>query len=199
MSSWEIAIKHHLGRLSLPEPPAQFMPPGLVRDGIESLSVQHHHAQAVAELPDHHRDPFDRLLVAQDLIERLTLVSADPKLPAYDVARIWSEGRHGIVRNEKQHRHQDIDPHGPQARFPNLRKEVPRFPRGAWKPGMTPVTIVKPPTSARPVECWSRRAANLASSARHRITASTPRCIGAACNHMMANCFRRRKRRPPTS
>lgn len=84
-SSWEIAIKYRLGKLSLPEPPARFIPPRLVRDGVEPLSVQHHHAQAVADLPEHHRDPFDRLLVAQARIERLTLVTADPKLAAYDV------------------------------------------------------------------------------------------------------------------
>jgi PIN domain nuclease of toxin-antitoxin system len=84
-SSWEIAIKYRLGKLPLPESPAQFIPPRLVRDGIEPLSVQHHHAQAVAELPEHHKDPFDRLLVAQARIERLTLVTADPRLAAYDV------------------------------------------------------------------------------------------------------------------
>jgi PIN domain nuclease of toxin-antitoxin system len=84
-SSWEIAIKYRLGKLPLPEPPARFIPPRLVRDGIESLSVQHHHAQAVAELPEHHKDPFDRLLVAQARIERLILVTADPKLADYDL------------------------------------------------------------------------------------------------------------------
>jgi PIN domain nuclease of toxin-antitoxin system len=84
-SSWEIAIKYRLGKLPLPEPPARFIPPRLVRDGIESLSVQYHHAQAVAELPEHHKDPFDRLLVAQARIERLILVTADPKLADYDL------------------------------------------------------------------------------------------------------------------
>jgi len=84
-SSWEIAIKYRLGRLPLPEPPSQFIPPRLMRDGIEPLSVQHDHAQAVAELPAHHKDPFDRLLIAQARIERLVLVTADPKLSAYDV------------------------------------------------------------------------------------------------------------------
>ena len=84
-SSWEIAIKWRLGKLPLPEPPAQFIPPRLVRDGIQPLAVQHHHAQAVAELPEHHKDPFDRLLIVQARIERLVLVTADPMLTHYDV------------------------------------------------------------------------------------------------------------------
>lgn len=84
-SSWEMAIKYRLGKLPLPVPPAQFIPPRLVRDGIESLAVHHHHAQAVAELPEHHSDPFDRLLISQTQIERLVLITADRKLAAYDV------------------------------------------------------------------------------------------------------------------
>lgn len=60
-SSWEIAIKYRIGKLMLPEPPGRFIPARLVRDGVEPLSVEHHHAQAVAELPDHHKDPFDGL------------------------------------------------------------------------------------------------------------------------------------------
>lgn len=83
-SSWEIAIRYRLGKLALPEPPARFIPPRLVRDGIEPLSVQHHHAQTVAELPEHHKDPFDRLLIAQARFERLILVTADSELAAYD-------------------------------------------------------------------------------------------------------------------
>ncbi len=85
-SAWEIAIKWRLGRLTLPEPPRDFVPRCLVRDGIRSLPVESHHALAVAELPDHHRDPFDRLLVAQARAEGLTLLTADRALEAYDVA-----------------------------------------------------------------------------------------------------------------
>ena len=85
VSSWEIAIKYRLGRLSLPEAPAVFVPTRLVRDGIESLPVEHHHACRVAELPDHHRDPFDRLLVAVAQLESLKLVTADAAFDAYDV------------------------------------------------------------------------------------------------------------------
>jgi PIN domain nuclease of toxin-antitoxin system len=92
-SSREIAIKYRLGKLPLPEPPARFIPPRLVRDGIEPLSVERHHAQAVADLPMHHADPFDRLLIAQARIEGLILVTAEPKLAAYVVElRLISAG-----------------------------------------------------------------------------------------------------------
>jgi len=84
-SSWEIAIKYRLGKLPLPEPPALFIPPRLVRDGILSLAVEHLHAQAVADLPDYHKDPFDRLLLAQAAIENMTLITADVKLKPYGI------------------------------------------------------------------------------------------------------------------
>ena len=87
-SSWEIAIKYRLGKLSLPEPPARFVLPRLTRDGIEPLPVHHRHVCAVADLPDHHRDPFDRLLVAVAQAEDLPLVTADPQFLEYDITVI---------------------------------------------------------------------------------------------------------------
>lgn len=87
-SSWEIAIKYRLGKLPLPEPPDAFILPRLTRDGIEPLPVGHHHACGVADLPLHHSDPFDRLLVAVAQLEGLTLISADRQLLAYDVPLI---------------------------------------------------------------------------------------------------------------
>lgn len=84
-SSWEIAIKYRLGKLPLPEPPARFIPNRLLRDRIEFLPIQLHHTTRVAELPDHHLDPFDRLLVAQAQTERLILVTADKKMVPYEV------------------------------------------------------------------------------------------------------------------
>jgi PIN domain nuclease of toxin-antitoxin system len=84
-SSWEIAIKYRLGRLALPEAPHTFIPPRLIRDGIKPLSVEHHHACQVAKLKDIHRDPFDRLLIAQAQMEHLAFVTSDPVLIDYDV------------------------------------------------------------------------------------------------------------------
>ena len=84
-SSWEIAIKYSLGRLELPEPPLEFVPSRMVRSGVIGLAVEHRHALAVAELPPHHRDPCDRLLVAQALVESLPILTADTQLSRYGV------------------------------------------------------------------------------------------------------------------
>jgi PIN domain nuclease of toxin-antitoxin system len=89
-SAWEIAIKHALGRLPLPVPPAQYVPSRMSRAGIAALPVLHAHALRVAELPPHHRDPFDRLLVAQAQHEGLTLVTNDRQLEAYEVTIVWA-------------------------------------------------------------------------------------------------------------
>lgn len=84
-SSWEIAIKHGLGRLPLPERPADYVPEAMRRLAVEGLPVEHSHALAVSGLPPHHRDPFDRLLVAQAQQLGLPVLSADPALRRYDI------------------------------------------------------------------------------------------------------------------
>lgn len=88
-SSWEISIKWSLGKLPLPEPPDRFVPKRMGYDNISALPVAHSHALAVANLPSHHRDPFDRLLVAQAITEGVPLVTADPLLRPYDAELIW--------------------------------------------------------------------------------------------------------------
>ena len=87
-SAWEIAIKHALGKLPLPEPPAIYVPERMRLSGFAGLAVTHAHALAVAVLPPHHRDPFDRILVAQARVEGLTLVTADAALEPYDVSMV---------------------------------------------------------------------------------------------------------------
>ena len=84
-SSWEIAIKHALGKLPLPEQPRDYVPSRMRSGAVTGLPVSHAHALHVATLPPHHRDPFDRLLVAQAQLEGITLVSADRALERYDV------------------------------------------------------------------------------------------------------------------
>lgn len=84
-SSWELSIKHALGKISLPTDPTHFVPHNMALTGVSGLPVRHTHALAVAGLPHHHRDPFDRLLVAQTQIENLCLATADSAMKAYEV------------------------------------------------------------------------------------------------------------------
>ena len=82
---WEIAIKRSLGKLTIEDRWART----LTRLGFDALPVSSIHAEAVEHLPWHHRDPFDRLLVAQASTEGLELVSADPRLGGYGVGVFW--------------------------------------------------------------------------------------------------------------
>jgi PIN domain nuclease of toxin-antitoxin system len=84
-SSWEISIKHSLGKLPLPEPPLRYVPSRIEQSGVTPIVVEHTHALRVATLPLHHRDPFDRLLVAQALELAVPVLTADRALAAYDV------------------------------------------------------------------------------------------------------------------
>jgi PIN domain nuclease of toxin-antitoxin system len=88
-SLWEIAIKVSLGRLTLAQPFNSFLPEQLAKNSVAVLPISLAHLGAVAALPFHHRDPFDRLLIAQAAVERTPLVSADATFDAYAVQRIW--------------------------------------------------------------------------------------------------------------
>jgi len=66
-----------------------FIPDVLREQSIRPLEITHPHALAVADLPHHHRDPFDRMLVAQSQLEKLVLLSGDPMLKQYDVQIVW--------------------------------------------------------------------------------------------------------------
>ena len=85
-SAWEAAIKVSLGRLELPDT----VEAGAVASGFEKLLITFSHAERAAGLPLHHRDPFDRMLVAQAQAEGLTLVTHDRVLEQYDVEILWS-------------------------------------------------------------------------------------------------------------
>ena len=89
-SSFEIAIKYTLGKLPLPAPPQEYVPDQIARTGVAPLAIEHAHALAVAELPLHHRDPFDRLLIAQAQLEGLTILTIDRRIAAYDVPIRWA-------------------------------------------------------------------------------------------------------------
>jgi PIN domain nuclease of toxin-antitoxin system len=85
-----IATKHAIGKLPLPESPQALLDRAVVELRAVELAITRRHALRSASLPSHHRDPFDRLLVAQALLEEATLVTADHLLPPYGVALLWA-------------------------------------------------------------------------------------------------------------
>jgi PIN domain nuclease of toxin-antitoxin system len=87
-SAWEIAIKHAIGKLQMPEPPARYVLRRMELLRTVPLAIEHDHALRVALLPPHHRDPFDRVLVAQAQIENLPILTSDPIFEEYDVTVI---------------------------------------------------------------------------------------------------------------
>ncbi len=88
-SIWEMAIKVSLGKLAVPYSLESDLPGILEESGFAMLNLSFHHLGSVARLPFHHRDPFDRVLIAQAQIEGLILLSRDPSFDAYGVTRIW--------------------------------------------------------------------------------------------------------------
>lgn len=88
-SVWEIAIKTGLGRLRLPSDLGGFLARQLATSNFRVLPIGLEHAVAVRNLPLHHRDPFDRLLIAQSQIERLALISRDARMRAYEIDVLW--------------------------------------------------------------------------------------------------------------
>ena len=89
VSGWEMAIKARLGKLRVPGDLATFLTDHLVRNNITTLSIHLSHTLQVYTLPDLHRDPFDRLLVAQSQLEQLPILTADPLIQQYIVQTIW--------------------------------------------------------------------------------------------------------------
>jgi PIN domain nuclease of toxin-antitoxin system len=89
VSAWEIIIKSQLGRLDIPENPEAFISKELAINSIHSLPLHINHALHIYRLPHYHRDPFDRILVAQALVEKLPILTADQKIFKYPVKIIW--------------------------------------------------------------------------------------------------------------
>ena len=88
-SVWEMAIKHSSGKLSFGLPFRIFIEQQLSLNSIELLSINLDHIDVIAALPFHHRDPFDRLLIAQSMVERIPILSADSAFDAYPINRLW--------------------------------------------------------------------------------------------------------------
>lgn len=90
-SIWEIGIKVAIGKLPLPEPPDRYISSRMGQLGTRSLEITATHALRSAALPLHHRDPFDRMLIAQAQLENMTLISADSVFKQYsNVSLIWA-------------------------------------------------------------------------------------------------------------
>ena len=88
-SCWEMAIKSSLGKLSLSKPVDRFVQDVVADNGFRLLAMDLRHTAKVESMPYHHRDPFDRLLLAQAITEKLTMVSADSIFSSYAVKRLW--------------------------------------------------------------------------------------------------------------
>jgi PIN domain nuclease of toxin-antitoxin system len=88
-SAWEIAIKHRLGHLRFSEDAGRYVSEQIAGNGFMTLSIDVRHALHVSTLPLIHRDPFDRLLIAQSQLEDLRLLTADPAITAYGIPTIW--------------------------------------------------------------------------------------------------------------
>lgn len=88
-SLWEIAIKVSIGKLNLSAPFETLIPQQLSVNGLELLNLEVAHAAALINLPLHHRDPFDRLLITQAIVEQMQIVSIDSVFDAYQIQRLW--------------------------------------------------------------------------------------------------------------
>ncbi len=89
VSAYELAYKAERGRLVLPESPSSYVMSRLDANGFDPLDLEMSHAVRAASLPPIHRDPFDRMLIAQAQVEGIPLLTADPAISRYDVETIW--------------------------------------------------------------------------------------------------------------
>ena len=89
VSLWEIAIKYGLGRLILSDKYEVLFPNQIISNGFGQIAIESEHLYEFIKLPKHHNDPFDRLLIAQTIAEKMSVVSIDSAFDDYSVARLW--------------------------------------------------------------------------------------------------------------
>ncbi len=89
VSAWEIAVKHRLGKLELPQAPQRFVPAVRQRFDIDPLPLDEEPALAVGRLPPLHADPFDRMLICQAIVHGLTILTPDQQIHQYPVRCLW--------------------------------------------------------------------------------------------------------------
>ena len=89
VTGFEITVKYSLGKLHLTEPPKEFISNRIKANALTELPITINHTLALQDLPWHHKDPFDRLLVAQAMVAQIPLLSSDEQLSAYGIERLW--------------------------------------------------------------------------------------------------------------
>jgi PIN domain nuclease of toxin-antitoxin system len=89
VTSWEISIKMRVGKLNFAGPPAHDVPRFMAKQNLRPLSIAHSHAAKVYDLPAHHKDPFDRMLIAQALIEDMVILTSDRSFRKYHAKLVW--------------------------------------------------------------------------------------------------------------
>jgi PIN domain nuclease of toxin-antitoxin system len=89
VTAWELSIKARLGKLQLHGPPGQCIPAFMAKQGLRLLPVTHLHSLKVYDLPSHHNDPFDRLMIAQAMVEEMTILTSDRKFAKHPVEVVW--------------------------------------------------------------------------------------------------------------
>ncbi len=88
-SVWEMAIKYSIGKLTLAPSFNEFIEQQIITNGIELMPITLEHIAVITTLPLHHRDPFDRMLIAQAIVENIPILSADQIFDAYPIKRLW--------------------------------------------------------------------------------------------------------------
>ena len=88
-SIWEVAIKFNKGKLDLPLPFGDFVNVTILSYSLRTLNIQIPHLRRVARMPLHHRDPFDRPLIAQSMVENIPVITSDAAFDQYSIERIW--------------------------------------------------------------------------------------------------------------
>lgn len=88
-SGWEIALLHRLNRVELPDEPQRFIPEAIQRLSVLPIFISFHTAISAAMLPLIHRDPFDRIIIAEAIKEKMTILTKDSKFAKYDAHSLW--------------------------------------------------------------------------------------------------------------
>lgn len=88
-SCWEVVIKYMIKKLTLPESPDIYIPKQVKENSITFLSIDYRYTLNILNIPEHHKDPFDRIIISQSIIDNIPIISKDSVFDLYDVQVIW--------------------------------------------------------------------------------------------------------------